>query len=122
MQEVRVQQIAVRLLLGGGVLPLLLERQARPLPARVRVGLVVADVAPRRGGCERACTVGREDAPALAVTLAVAPPVRRRLPAEPRERVPTVREPVLGVAIAAGLDELEVFAAGDGRARELEGR
>ena len=65
---------------------------------------------------QRARAVEREELPALAL----ARPVERRLPALRRARVPAVRQPVLRAPVAAGADELEILAARDGRARELE--
>ena len=99
------------------MLPLGLGRQARAGPARVGVGLVVADVADRLVRVER---------PQAGRVKAVQPPsrvlpVERRLPAAGLHRVPAVGQPQLGPPVAAVGDEGQVLAVGHRPRGELEG-
>src|SRR4051812_16641746 len=68
---------------GGGVLPLLLGREARARPARVGVGLVVADVGDDLVGVDGASAGQRVDqpVPVAGFPLLALLPVERRPPA-----------------------------------------
>ena len=91
------------------VLPLRFRRQALAGPARIGVGLVIADVDRRRVGVERLQSSQAEHAPAKLAAL----PIERRLPAFVADPRPAVGEPELRPLVAAVFDEREPFAIGD---------
>ena len=92
-----------------GEFPFGLRRQARAAPARVGVGLVQRDVGDRPRQIERLLAVQREFLPAPADIA----PVQRVLELAGADPVPAFGQPQRRVAVAAGLDELEVVAIRD---------
>ncbi len=83
--------------------------QAGAGPAGVGVGFVVADVDDGFGRVDRSEAGEGEDLPAVVVVV----PVVGGVPAVGLHGGPAVGEPVCGGAVAAVVDEVEPFAAGD---------
>src|SRR5579883_2915380 len=109
MQNPMIEKVALDREAGGGAFPFGLARQAMAGPAGEGIGLVMAHVHDRRERIERPETREREFGPALAVAL----PIKRRLPSAGADRRPAVAQPELGPAIAAVGDEGEIVAVGD---------
>jgi hypothetical protein len=113
----------VELVAAGGVaasrrrLPFPLGRQPRARPAGKSVGLIMADLACRRGGVDRMQTIQREGGPVRTVMT----PVERGLDAVRVHPVPAVRQPQLRPAIAAVVHEGSPLAVGDGPVGERVG-
>src|SRR4051812_49196558 len=97
MEPLALHEVARDRQSGRGSLPLGLGGQARPRPAGVGVGLVVADVADRLGGRDGAqAGEGLHDPDTVALL-----PVERRVPTLSVYRVPAIRQPELWPLVAA---------------------
>ena len=91
--------------------PFKFGRQPRAAPVRKSVGFEITDVRDRFVWIDRAKS-GESEIPPFAVALH---PVKRRLPPPVAVRSPSssLTKARIPDAIAAGLDELEIFAVGD---------
>ena len=87
-------------------------------PARVRVGLEVAQVAHGRVRIDLDQALQRVAVPCTVALL----PIQRRAPAREAHPIPAHRQPQLGAQVAAVVDECEVFAIGHRARRDLERR
>ena len=105
MEDAAVLEVAGDRRARGGVLPLLFGGQARVAPARVGVGLEVADVGDGRVRVERQQAAQRLRVPDAVALL----PVQRRLPAALPHGTPALRQPETRGVVAAGIHEREVL-------------
>src|SRR5208282_6088543 len=116
MERVAIGKIARHRHALRGDLPLRLARQPLPRPFGERVGFKKTDVADGLDRVQSGAAGQRKDRP-----LAVFPgPIVRRLPALLAHRRPAVRKPEFRPFVAAGLDEVEIFATASRPRSEAE--
>ncbi len=107
MQQAGVERVAFDTYAGSSELPFLLGRQPCARPARVGIGLVVADVT------DRGMLVNRAPAGQREFLLQRFRPVERPVPAFTHDCCPAIRQPELGLRICTVVDEVSIFGVCD---------